>query len=116
VSDSATPLRKGKDHVTKHGSSEGLYQIISYALVLNFQLRMFSVGAYEVNQILIPNKGVDCGRGFRGCCWLPIAAARIRAQVRSCGICGGQTGTGAGFLRVLRFPLPIFIPSISPLS
>jgi hypothetical protein len=36
--------------------------------------------------------------------------ARVRAQVRSCGICGGQCGTGAGFLRVLPFPLPILIP------
>jgi hypothetical protein len=31
------------------------------------------------------------------------------AQVRSCTICE-QSGTQAGFLRVLRFPLPIFIP------
>jgi hypothetical protein len=45
---------------------------------------------------------------------LPNAAARVRVQV-ACGVCGGQSGTGAGFLRVLRFPLPI-IPPISPLS
>jgi hypothetical protein len=32
------------------------------------------------------------------------------AQGRSCGICGGQSGTVAGFLRALRFPLPILIP------
>jgi hypothetical protein len=48
--------------------------------------------------------------------WLPTAAARIRARVWSSGICGGQSGVGAGFLRVLRFPLPIFIQPISPSS
>jgi hypothetical protein len=48
--------------------------------------------------------------------WLPTAAARVRALVKSCGICGGQSGTGADFLRVLRFPLPIVIPQTSPHS
>jgi hypothetical protein len=48
--------------------------------------------------------------------WLPTAAARVRARVWSCGICGGQNGAGAGFLGVLRFPLPIFIPPIAPQS
>jgi hypothetical protein len=38
------------------------------------------------------------------------AAARVRAQVRSCGICGGQRGTRAGFLRALLLPLSILIP------
>jgi hypothetical protein len=37
-------------------------------------------------------------------CWLPIAAARVRVQVRLCGICGGQSGTRRGFLRVIRIP------------
>jgi hypothetical protein len=46
--------------------------------------------------------------------WFPTAAARVQSQVRSCGICGGQSVTGAGFLRVLRFPLPILIPPTAP--
>jgi hypothetical protein len=44
--------------------------------------------------------------------WLPAAVARVRVRA-PCWICGGQSGAGAGFLRVLRFPLPI-IPQISP--
>jgi hypothetical protein len=32
---------------------------------------------------------------------------------RACGVCGGKCGTGADFLQVLRFPLPIFISPIS---
>jgi hypothetical protein len=47
---------------------------------------------------------------------LPTAAGRVRVQVRSRGICSGQSGTGAGFLRVHRFPLPILIPPTAPHS
>jgi hypothetical protein len=47
--------------------------------------------------------------------WLPIAAARVQSRVWSSGICGGQSGAGAGLLRVLRFPLPL-IPTNSPSS
>jgi hypothetical protein len=48
--------------------------------------------------------------------WLPTAAARVQSRVWSSGICGGQIGTGAGFFRVLPFPLSIFIPPNSPPS
>jgi hypothetical protein len=47
--------------------------------------------------------------------WLPTVAARVRVRA-AFGVCGGQSGTGVGFLRVLRFPLPIIIPPISPSS
>jgi hypothetical protein len=47
---------------------------------------------------------------------LKNAAARVRSRVWSSGICGGQSDTEAGFLRVLRFPLPIYIPPIAPQS
>jgi hypothetical protein len=48
--------------------------------------------------------------------WLPTAEARVQTRVYSCGIYGGQSGAEAGFLRVLGFPLSIFIPPISPQS
>jgi hypothetical protein len=47
--------------------------------------------------------------------WIPTAEGRVRDRA-ACGICGGQSGIGAGFLRVLLFPLPIIIPPISPSS
>jgi hypothetical protein len=34
--------------------------------------------------------------------WLPTVAARVRVRA---GVCVGQSGIEAGFLRVLRFPL-----------
>jgi hypothetical protein len=47
--------------------------------------------------------------------WLPTAVARVRIRA-ACGVSGGQSSTGAGFLQVFRFPLPIIIPPISPSS
>jgi hypothetical protein len=46
--------------------------------------------------------------------WLPTTAVRGSRPSRHVGFCGEQSGAGAGFLRVLRFPLPKFIPTIAP--
>jgi hypothetical protein len=51
-------------------------------------------------------------------CAIAQAVSRRRptavARVRSCWISGGQSGTRAGFLRVLRFPLPTVILPTAP--
>jgi hypothetical protein len=39
---------------------------------------------------------------------LPTAATRVRARFMSCGVYGGQSGTAAGFLRVLGLPSQLF--------
>jgi hypothetical protein len=41
--------------------------------------------------------------------WLHTVSARVCVRA-ACGVCGVQSGTGAGFLLVLRFPLPIIPP------
>jgi hypothetical protein len=41
---------------------------------------------------------------------LPTKEGRVGAQVR-CGICDEHSGTGADFLRVLRFPLQLIPPT-----
>jgi hypothetical protein len=47
---------------------------------------------------------------------LPTAEARVQSQIKSCGICGEQSGNGTGFLRMLRCPLPILVPPNVPYS
>jgi hypothetical protein len=53
------------------------------------------------NVVMDPSKGVD-NRAIAQAVsrWLPTAAARVRSRIWSSGICGGQNGAGAGFLRV----------------
>jgi hypothetical protein len=47
---------------------------------------------------------------YGSCRRLPTEAVRVRHQVRSRAIYDEQSGNGAGFLRVLRFPLKALIP------
>jgi hypothetical protein len=48
---------------------------------------------------------------------LPIAAARVqKLDLVMWDFVMDKSSTGASFLRELRFPLPIYIPSASPQS
>jgi hypothetical protein len=70
----------------------------------------------EKTRYMLLSRHQNAGHKDRVSRRLPTAAARVRAQVRSCGISGGQNGSGAGFIRVLRFPLPILISPTAPHS
>jgi hypothetical protein len=50
-----------------------------------------------------PKTNIDRAVAKALCCRLPTPAARVRSQVIYL-ICGGQSDTGAGFLRVLLYP------------
>jgi hypothetical protein len=50
------------------------------------------------------------------CTKVGLTFSPVRYQVRLCGICGGESSTGLGPLRVLRFPLPLLIPPTAPCS
>jgi hypothetical protein len=51
-----------------------------------------------------------------GPCRQSTVAAQVQARVKSYGICDEQSGDGAGYLQVLWFPLPVFIPPTAPQS
>jgi hypothetical protein len=85
------------------------------AETLHTYIRTYSLlknGRLNINIKLTLSKGRAVAQAVSR--WLPTSAARVRVRA-ACGVCGGQSGIGAGFLRVLRFPLPI-IPLMSPLS
>jgi hypothetical protein len=80
--------------------------------------QLLALAALSPNGALDRSLGVALGRVIAQAVnrWLPNAEGRVRAQVRPCGTCGGQSGIGAGFLRVLLFPMPILIPPTAPYS
>jgi hypothetical protein len=65
-----------------------------------------------VHSALRPLIGLLCQKLRRLVAGFPPRRSGFQPR-SSCGIYGGQSGTGAGFVRVLRFPLPIRIPPSS---
>jgi hypothetical protein len=94
-------------YFTKPRAKSRLWEVMSTSLKLiqNFLLE-FTPGSC----ILMAGRAIAQAFSFRH----PTAAARVRVRVRSRGISIAQSGTGAGFLRVHRFPLQIRIPPIAP--
>jgi hypothetical protein len=93
-----------------------MYRVYSYMKIVSIWQR-FPYWEYltecEENKFLVLECKIysmlRCGRAVTHAVSrrLPAPAARFRVRVRSCGICCGQSGTRAGFLRELRFPLPL---------
>jgi hypothetical protein len=80
--------------------------------VLKLEHELNTFNDYGVS--LIPRDGRAIAQAVS--LWLPAAVAQVRARVWSTRICGRQSVVGAGFLRVLRFPLKILIAPNSPSS
>jgi hypothetical protein len=78
-------------------------------------------GTYEIPMRFLRNVktsvGNDWGRAIAQAVVAGFSPRRPGFDPESGQVgCGGQSGAGAGFLRVLRFPLPIFILPNSPSS
>jgi hypothetical protein len=79
----------------------------SYSLKIGFMYRYIYIYDHVFWDVTlyIPVCSYQCckGRAIAQAisCWLPTTVAQVRTQVRSCGIYGGYSGTGAGFPRVL---------------
>jgi hypothetical protein len=124
---------------THHNLPQGTDQWLASPLFQPFQLH-FRVSQYQISSRNIVNASQESlvmgqphfclqiymllhGLFRLGSIWGRAAAQAVSrrlptmaARVRSCEICGGQSGTGVGFLRAFPSPLPIPILPIAPQS
>jgi hypothetical protein len=83
------------------------YFLFAYAILRSIPNKLGGVIALAISAAILFIISVYKSN-FRGRLgWL----VHVRAQMRSCGTCGGQSRTGAGFLRVFWFPLPMILPT-----
>jgi hypothetical protein len=81
---------------TSDGRSVGIVRTRTQATEFSFSFSQGHRSLYTAQS----QKGRAIARGVIR--WRPTAVARVRTWVTSCGICGGQSGTGVGFVRVLH--------------
>jgi hypothetical protein len=77
----------------------------NFAFMVQYLLLSRTIGCVLTSLLTIVGHAIVHAVSHR----LPTAPTSVRSQVKSCGTCGGQSGTGAGFFWVLLFLLPILI-------
>jgi hypothetical protein len=92
-------------HATKGSSEFGAVELIEHFVVSVFHISALKTApkSYNFSSVTFP---------FKICVNL-LHKDFFRDRVCHVGFCGGQSGAEVGFLRVLRFLLPIFIPAIA---
>jgi hypothetical protein len=90
----AQPLRSAIKQISQYAITARVFSFCCHALSLSMSDLTWSNADHYGRAI-----------SQAASCQLPTMSAQVRAQVKSCGVCGGQSGTGAGFLRVRRFPV-----------
>jgi hypothetical protein len=67
------------------------------------------IEAWQLYQLKIKFYPAFLGCAIAQVVRLSATMSWVQSQVRPCGLCGGQSSTGAGFLQVLLYPLPLLI-------